>query len=112
MAFGCHPYSPTTSPNIVLWSIRSLIWYKSFPAILAILVAWVLTVVNMPKEGSESGGGGGGQRPPPGGREGFSGGSDGAGGDGGGSSSWWGGSGGKAKLKSEVPKGATGEVRA
>ena len=88
----------------VLWSIRSLAWYKSIPAVLFSLMAWVLTVVNTPKEGTEAGSGGSGQQS---GHERFSG-REGGAGDGG-SSSWWGGSGGKAKLKSEVPKGVTGD---
>ncbi|GAX73241.1 hypothetical protein CEUSTIGMA_g695.t1 [Chlamydomonas eustigma] len=75
--------------------IQYLRWYKAIPAVLAVIIGWVLAVVNSPKEGrqdsnskSESSNSG----------HGTNGNSS--------NSSWWG----KAKQKTEVPKGASGEV--
>ena len=73
--------------------MRRLIWYKALPALLAVLVGWLLAAVlskDANEERREKAQGQGGQ------------GADDSG-------SWWGASGnGKAKLKNEVPKGATG----
>ena len=75
------------------WCVRCLIWYKALPALLAVLVGWLLAAVlskDANEERREKAQGQGGQ------------GADDSG-------SWWGASGnGKAKLKNEVPKGATG----